>query len=103
MSDSSMLAGVNLANEFRHLKYREEAKDKRYAVCSVCNNGILMLGRDQSTLILSDLCWCCLCGQGFVVDDIEEIRSKDWVSGGEKGVAIDVNSVGLDRDSDNGG
>lgn len=46
--------------------------------CPVCSEGVLLMRRDKTTLILQAEDNCLLCGQSYFYEDIDEIRKNDW-------------------------
>ena len=56
----------------------ERANDESIfrSVCPVCEEGLLMVGRDQSTFKLVAEDNCILCGQKVVYSDIDDLRKK---------------------------
>lgn len=45
--------------------------------CPVCNDGVLLVGRDNNTFELLAEDNCILCGQKFIYSDIEELKKND--------------------------
>ena len=81
MSDNSNnLVGSNLYNEFKKVAHadleRADANSIFWSKCPVCKKGILMVSRDQKTLMLLEKDHCILCGQQFIYTDINELRKK---------------------------
>lgn len=47
------------------------------SVCPVCENGLLLVGRDLNTLILQEYDFCVSCGQHFQYMDIKKMQEKE--------------------------
>jgi predicted RNA-binding Zn-ribbon protein involved in translation (DUF1610 family) len=65
----------------KHVKHAELVSlsyDSIYKkVCPACDDGMLLVTRNQKTLELSAEDRCILCGQQFIYDDIEEMRKRE--------------------------
>jgi len=81
MSDKiTELTGANLYNNPIVVKHEElkRADDESIfrSICSTCDEGYLLVKRDQKTLKLVAHDHCILCGQQFIYSDIEGLRQK---------------------------
>lgn len=68
---------INLNNppiEITHSSLKREGESLYRSQCPVCEDGLLLVGRDQNTLELQKNDVCILCGQHFTYADIEEMR-----------------------------
>lgn len=59
----------------RHASLRRFSDTSDYkSCCPVCEDGLLMVWRDDKTLELKAEDYCVLCGQRVVYEDIEDLR-----------------------------
>jgi hypothetical protein len=47
------------------------------SVCPKCEEGLLLIGRENETLILKEMDYCVLCGQHYRYLDIQELRKAE--------------------------
>jgi len=78
----------NINREPIHVQHKElerydESSDYR-SLCPVCEEGILLVRRDQSTYQLIEQDNCLLCGQAFIYDDIDEFKKLGETIGTKK-------------------
>jgi len=77
----AIVALQNLRNPIVRTKWAELTTadiDTIYkSICPVCSVGMLLVGRDQQTMELTEHDRCLFCGQTFQYTDIEEMREMD--------------------------
>lgn len=56
---------------------RHDSPNKWSSTCPACDQGILPVIRDQTTLVILEVDRCLLCGQEVKYTDIEDMRRKD--------------------------
>lgn len=62
----------------KHAELLRTSYDSIYkTVCPACDDGLLLVARDQKTFELLADDRCVLCGQRVIYDDIEEMRQKE--------------------------
>jgi hypothetical protein len=62
----------------KHSSLPPPNESKYSRTCTVCNEGLLLMRRDKTTLILQPEDNCLLCGQSYFYEDIEDVRATDW-------------------------
>ena len=64
------------------LKRADTIPTSRYrSLCPVCQQGTLLMVRDQVSMVLEEYDRCVLCGQQFRYMDIERLRDREDVIG----------------------
>jgi len=78
VNDMSMAHVNNAPLHVKHAELLRASYDSPYKrVCPSCDDGLLLVMRDQKTFeLLAEDC-CVLCAQRFIYDDIEEMRQKE--------------------------
>ena len=75
------LAGININEpvlEIHHSELERFSKTSIYkSVCPVCEQGLLLIYRNQKTLKLEEYDRCVLCGQLIRYLDIELLRKRE--------------------------
>jgi len=71
----------NLHNETEKVKHSEltrASEESIYrSICPKCDDGYLLVSRDQKTFKLLSMDFCISCGQGFEYLDINELRKME--------------------------
>jgi hypothetical protein len=78
------MVGANINKQVVNVNHNELTRfgDGIYkSECPECKEGLLLVGRNQETLILEEYDYCVLCGQSFRYLDIETMRERE--NGGE--------------------
>lgn len=75
--DTPMLENVNEpVQDVKHSNLERSSPNSPYrSHCPVCEDGVLLVGRDLDTFELKELDICVCCGQHFRYTDIEEMRN----------------------------
>ena len=80
-ADGGVIPGTNLDKDIIGIKHseltRSDSETAYKSNCPACDDGILLVARDQETLVLEEYDRCVLCGQAFRYLDIEEMRRKE--------------------------
>lgn len=72
----------NVDKEPIHIKHSELKRvgDSIFrSECPACKEGVLLVARDNDTLVLEEIDRCLLCGQIFIYNDISEMRDNDFL------------------------
>jgi len=85
-SNGDKLSGMNITKpviEVNHKDLERCGNSLFKSTCPVCEEGLLLVGRDQDTFILQEYDHCILCGQHYKYMDIQELRKAE---GNENGI-----------------
>jgi len=60
--------------------YDTERPEKWSRICPACKKGVLLVHRNQQTLVISRADACIRCGRRFIYTDIESMWEKDGMT-----------------------
>lgn len=63
--------------EISHMELLRYGDSMYKSICPTCKMGLLLVGRDQETLILQEYDRCILCGQRVRYTDIKYLRKRE--------------------------
>ena len=67
----------NVARHVNHADLKREGDSAYKSTCPMCEEGMLLVYRNPATLVLEEHDRCIHCGQAFIYDDIDIMRSRE--------------------------